>query len=100
MTDLFPWCILTVAVGMVLLAAIHILAGLPNEGLAEKVHQLSRGCSLMGRTYQEITAACDAPTETILNGDGRKICCWKSPGFQIRLIFDSHNVCLGEAEDE
>lgn len=50
---------------------------------------------IAGKTYDQIVAACGAPTSVSPVGDGNKLCQWMATGYHIALLFDENNVCLG-----
>ena len=50
---------------------------------------------IAGKTYDEVVAACGAPTSVSPMGDGGKLCQWMATSYHIALLFDAENVCIG-----
>ena len=50
---------------------------------------------IAGKTYNEIVAACGAPSSVYPTVDGNKLCQWMATGYHIALLSDENNVCLG-----
>lgn len=50
---------------------------------------------LKGKTYNEIVAACGAPSSRSPMGNGTTLCQWMATGYHIALLFDADNICLG-----
>ena len=45
--------------------------------------------------YQQIVAACGAPSSVSPAGDGGKLCQWIATSYHIALLFDANDVCTG-----
>ena len=50
---------------------------------------------IAGKTYQQIVAACGAPSSVSPAGDGGKLCQWIATSYHIALLFDANDVCTG-----
>lgn len=81
-------------IGYLILSA---LTKAPGSVLQSKFANLTKdtGGVIAGKTYDEIVAACGAPSSVSSTGDGGKLCQWMATGYHIALIFDAENVCSG-----
>lgn len=69
----------------------------PGALLQTKFSNLTKDTNgvIVGKTYQQIVAACGSPSAISPTGDGNKLCQWMSTGYHIALLFDENDVCLG-----
>lgn len=51
--------------------------------------------TLKGKTLAEIQKACGDPISISYGEAGVKICQWMRSGYNIVLLFDENNICLG-----
>ena len=51
--------------------------------------------TLKGKTLAEIQKACGDPNSISYGEAGVKICQWMRSGYNIVLLFDENNICLG-----
>ena len=87
--------------GLILYLIIHALVRAPGNLLANKFAMLTKDTNgaIAGKTYDEIVAACGAPSSRSPMGDGKTLCQWMSTGYHLALLFDENNVCLGVSHE-
>ena len=83
--------------GLIIYLIIHALVRAPGALLQAKFANLTASANgvIAGKTYDEIVAACGAPSSISPAGDGGKLCQWMATGYHIALLFDAENVCIG-----
>ena len=91
----------TSVLGLIGYLIIHALVRAPGSMLQAKFANLTKNSNgvIAGKTYDEIVAACGAPSSVSPTGDGGKLCQWLATGYHIALIFDANNVCVGVSHE-
>ena len=69
----------------------------PGSMLQAKFANLTKDTNgvIAGKTYQQIVAACGAPSSVSPAGNGGKLCQWIATSYHIALLFDANDVCTG-----
>jgi len=60
--------------------------------LRQKVSQMG---IFAGRTYAEILETMDEPQTTVQRSDGHTLRTWRDGGYNISLLFNAGDMCLG-----
>lgn len=76
---------------LILLALAKAFSNSPGKELNRKFIRLG---VLSGKSYNEIIAIVGDPNSTHTIGSER-LCQWIQPSYNISLIFDKNNICLG-----
>ena len=73
----------------------------PGAMLQNKFKNLTKDTNgvIAGKTYDEIVAACGAPSSVSPTADGGKLCQWMATGYHLALLFDENNVCVGVSHE-
>ena len=87
----------TSLLGLVGYALTSAMVKAPGSLLQTKFANLTKdtGGVIAGKTYDEVVAACGAPSSVSPTGDGGKLCQWMATSYHIALLFDANNVCVG-----
>ena len=87
--------------GLILYLITSATVRAPGAVLQTKFANLTKdtGGVIAGKTYDEIVAACGAPSAVSSVATGEKLCQWMATGYHIALIFDENNVCQGVSHE-
>lgn len=87
--------------GLILYLITHAAVRAPGAVLQTKFANLTKstGGVIAGKTYDEIVAACGAPSAVSPIATGGKLCQWMATGYHVALLFDENNVCTGVSHE-
>lgn len=91
----------TSVLGIIGYLIMTVVVRAPGTLLQGKFANLTKATNgvIAGKTYDEIVAACGAPSSVSPTGDGGKLCQWMATGYHIALVFDENNVCTGVSHE-
>ena len=79
-------------VGLVMFLGGSFVKWLLQKNLQKKFRQLG---VLRGKSFDEIVSAVGLPNAIFSNNDGTTLKQWVDDRYQIALLFDADNICLG-----
>lgn len=90
----YIWVVLVIilVIGIISTAIVKV----PGKVLQQKFIKLG---TLKGKTLNEIQSACGAPSYVSYGEDGVKIYQWAAAIYQIVLLFDENDICLGVSSE-
>lgn len=91
----------TSVLGLIGYLIMSALVRAPGAVLQTKFANLTKETNgvIAGKTYDEIVAACGAPSAVSPTGTGGKVCQWMATGYHIALLFDENNICSGVSHE-
>lgn len=87
--------------GLILYIVQSVIVRASGTNLANKIAgvQNTNGGKIAGVPYSEIVAECGPPSSVSSMGDGTTLKQWQATGYNIALLFDENDICIGVSSE-